>query len=119
MEIAIGDAALEEAKPKNRAVPVWITNSAIDATDAATAEGQPPGQEAFEPMAMDEPDTAAAAGVDTNQDDDEITQILLRHERKDGAKAVIPGMAQVCFGTTFFRCLNAIPWRIVCSVCEK
>ena len=88
VEIAIGDA-VEEAKPKNRAVPVWITNSAIEQEPDADANA-----DIVESMAVvDEPDSTAAptAASMGNDDDDEITQILLRHERKDGPKAVIPG----------------------------
>merc|ERR1712029_178497 len=81
-------------------VPVWITNSAID--NPSMESGQPASAGAsLQPqsaqpslMETDVPDqTDSNSEVRANEDDDEITQILLRHERKagDGARAALPG----------------------------
>jgi len=104
VKIAIGDAAEDDKKPKKNVVPVWITNSAIDAPSDGGGAGLQPDNappSAVQPTLM-ETDVAAAEQADSNvgaglnaneDDDDEITQILLRHERKagDGSRAALPG----------------------------
>jgi len=102
VEIKIGDEAENPDKGKvKHAVPDWILRSAIQAPpEAANNEdsnlsggaGNEP-QMPFEPMDDEPESTSLGAGGASGNADDEISQMLLRHERKagDGNKAVIPG----------------------------
>jgi len=104
VKIAIGDAAEDDKKPKNRPkVPEWITNSAIDQTpDESQNQSSMPtpglgggigGAADSEPMLFNE-DSSKDIKSNAADDDDEITQILLRHERKaggEGSKTAFPG----------------------------
>ena len=85
VEIAIGDDAVDKGKKQKKAneVPIWITQSAIKDSDEPTYGANP-----MEPEPMDEDDD-----VKPGEENDEIAQLLLRHERKadDAAKALVPG----------------------------